>query len=130
MCLQMLDVHAELLASPDTISSLLYPVDALQDCPECTQSAGSPPFWILVDFGHLKAQVDSWRKGEDEVGFFFLNYLVLLLRAFLGYTRPEVTFFFFSGAGDFSLDNFLWVPITNLFSCPFRSTFDNSSNCS
>jgi hypothetical protein len=34
-------------------------------------SLGSPSFWILVEFGHLEAQVDSWRKGETEVGFFF-----------------------------------------------------------
>lgn len=67
----MLAMHAEWLTFPDATSFLLYPVYALQGCPECAQSAGSPPFWILVDFGHLEVQADSWRKGEIEVGFFF-----------------------------------------------------------
>lgn len=67
----MLAVHAERLTFPDTISFLLYPVYALQGCPECTQSASFLPFWILVDFGNLEVQADSWRKGETEVVLFF-----------------------------------------------------------
>lgn len=128
----MLAMHAERLTFPDTISFLLYPVYSLQGCPECTQSASSLPFWILVDFGHLEVQADSWRKGETEVGFFFLYYLVFLSRAFLGYAsdRSSLIFSFAEVGGDFSLDGFLWVPTVSLSSYPFRSTFDNSSNSS
>lgn len=67
----LLGIHAELLASPDTILLLLHPVYALLGCPECAQSLGSSPFCTLVESGYLEAQVDSWRKGGMEVGFFF-----------------------------------------------------------
>lgn len=85
-------------------------------------------FWLTLATWKLRLTVR--RKGEDEVGFFFFFKLpCTFVKSFprIYETRGH---FFFSGAGDFSLDNFLWVPITNLFSCPFRSTFDNSSNCS
>lgn len=71
-------------------------------------------------------------EGRNWGWLFFLYYLVLLSRAFLGYAsdRSSLIFSFAEVGGDFSLDDFLWVPTVSLSSYPFRSTFDNSSNSS